>query len=162
MGPLGSVHRPALGRHHRAGIPAAAAKVLATSVDAVVPLQRHPPSVVLAASVAELAALGVLIATGAVAAMIGLVACSAALIAVVFTNTRRVLVITTKGNVILTASASGWPNGVDGPVESSLRLPAPAGMGVTMTVGATTWWIDRSSYRWLDRARSIQAAESRT
>jgi hypothetical protein len=76
---------------------------------------------------------------------------------VVVTNTRRVLVLTTKGNVILTASTTGWPNGVVGPAGESLRLPAPAGMGVTLTLGTTTWWIDRSSYRWLSRARSMQS-----
>jgi hypothetical protein len=111
---------------------------------------------VLASSIAELVALGVLIATGAVAAMVALLVCSAALVAVAFTNTRRVLVITPKGNVILSASTSGWPNGVVGPADRSVELPVPAGIGVPMTVGARTWWIDRSSYRWLNRARSLQ------
>jgi hypothetical protein len=149
-----------LGRHRRSGIPAAAAKVLGTSLEAVVPLQRHPPRLVLAASVAELMALGALITTGAAAAMAALVACSTVLLAVVFTNTRRVLVITTKGNVILTASTSGWPNGVVGPAEQSLQLPAPVGIGVPMTVGTSTWWVDRSSYYWLKRARSLHGAEA--
>src|SRR5580704_2230691 len=111
MRSMGSFHRPALGRHHRAGIPGAAAQVLATPVEVVVPLQRHSPRLVLAASLAELAAFGVLIGTGTVAAMVALFACSAVLLGVVFTNTRRVLVLTTKGNVILTASTTGWPNG---------------------------------------------------
>jgi hypothetical protein len=160
MRPLGSMHRPALGRHHRAGIPAAAAKVLATPVDVVVPLQRHSPRLVLAASLAELATFGILIGIGTVGAMIALFVCSAVLLGVVVTNTRRVLVLTSKGNVLLTASATGWPNGVVGPAGESLRLPAPAGMGVTLTVGSATWWIDRSSYRWLSRARSMQGADA--
>jgi hypothetical protein len=154
MRPMGWARRPAFGRHHRAGIPAAAAKVLGTSCDAIVPLQRHP-RMVLASSLAELVALGALIATGAVAAMVALLVCSAGLVAVAFTNTRRVLVITSKGNVILSASTSGWPNGVVGPADRSLELPAPTGIGVPMTVGTSTWWIDRSSFRWLNRARSL-------
>jgi hypothetical protein len=155
MRPMDWARRPAFGRHHRAGMPAAAAKVLGTSCDAIVPLQRHPPRMVLAFSLAELVALGALITTGAVAAMVALLVCSAGLVAVAFTNTRRVLVITTKGNVILSASTSGWPNGVVGPADRSLELPAPTGIGVAMTVGTSTWWIDRSSYRWLNRARSL-------
>jgi hypothetical protein len=86
--------------------------------------------------------------------------CSAGLLAVAFTNSRRVLVMTTKGNVILSASTTGWPNGVVGPADRSLQLPTPRGIGVPMTVGAGTWWIDRSSFRWLNRARSLHDSQT--
>jgi hypothetical protein len=160
MRPMGWARRPAFGRHHRAGIPAAAAKVLGTSCEVVVPVQRHPPCLVLASSLAELVALGALIATGALAAMVALLVCSAGLVAVAFTNTRRVLAITTKGNVILSASTSGWPNGVVGPADRSLQLPAPVGIGVQISLGTSIWWIDRSSYRWLNRARILHDVDA--
>ncbi len=150
--------RPAgrpLGRRRRGGIAAAAAKLLGTSVESALPLQRHPPWVVLTASVAELGALAVLIGTGSIAAGVLLLACSVLLVVVVVTNTRRVLVITAKGNVILTASTSGWPDGVVGPADPAIRLPEPAGLGVAVTIGGGRWWIDRSSYRSLRRARSL-------
>jgi hypothetical protein len=66
--------------------------------------------------------------------------------------------MTTKGNVLLTASTSGWPNGVVGPADRSLVLPRPSGLGVAVRLGTASWWIDRSSYRSLNRARSSQDA----
>jgi hypothetical protein len=145
-------------RHRRRDVPAAAARLLATSVDAAVPLQRHPPSLVLGVSLLELLAVGSLIATGSPVAMGLLLVCSVILLAVMFTNTRRVLAMTTKGNVLLTASTSGWPNGVVGPADRSLVLPRPSGLGVAVRLGTASWWIDRSSYRSLNRARSFQDA----
>jgi hypothetical protein len=130
--------------------------VLGTPVTVAVPLQRHRPETVLAASVAEIAGLAALVATGRLAAMAVLVALSTVLIVVAATNTRRVLVLTGKGNVVLAASLSGRPNGVVGPAPRRIEIPEPAGLGVRVGVGGGTWWVDRSAFRALRRARSAQ------
>jgi hypothetical protein len=134
--------------------------VLRTEVSAVVPLQRHPPTLVLGVSVAELIAAVALVATGSVVAFIALLAVSIALGFVVATNRRQVLVLTGKGNVILSASTTGWPNGVVGPADRRIELPEPKGLGVVVIVAGQPWWVDRSSYRWLAQARSVQEAEA--
>lgn len=143
----------------RLGFTGGASKLLGTTVAATVPLQRHNPAFVLAASLAELAALGALIVTGNVVAMLALVGVSILLVAVMVTNTRRVLALTGKGNVILSASLRGWPTGVVGPAPRDLDLPAPAGLGVRIDIAGETWWIDRSAYRFVRRAREIVAAD---
>ena len=76
----------------RLGLTGGASKLLGTTVASTVPLQRHKPSLVLAGSLAELAALAALIATGSLAAMLALVAFSIAL-AVVFSFTTVILAI---------------------------------------------------------------------
>jgi hypothetical protein len=145
------------GARRRAGLTAEAAKVLGTPVTVAVALQRRRPDTVLAASIAEIAGLAVLIATGRLAAMAVLVALSTILIVVAATNTRRVLVLTGKGNVVLAASLSGRPNGVIGPAPRRIELPEPTGLGVSVDVGGGKWWVDRSAFRALRRARSAQA-----
>jgi hypothetical protein len=144
----------------RAGLTAEAAKLLGTPVSAALPLQRHRPPVVLAASLAEIAGLVALIATGRLAAMLVLLVLSALLVVVAATNTRRVLVLTAKGNVLLAASISGRPEAVVGPVPRQLTIPEPAGSGVSLAIEGTTWWVDRSSFRLLRRARIVQAEVS--
>jgi hypothetical protein len=142
----------------RLGLIGGASKLLGTTVAAAVPLQRHNPALVLAASLAELAALGALIATGSLVAMSALVVVSILLVVVMVTNTRNVLALTGKGNVLLSASMRGWPAGVVGPAPRDLDLPAPAGLGVRISIAGESWWIDRSAYRLLRRAREIAAA----
>jgi hypothetical protein len=134
--------------------------VLRTEVSAVVPLQRHPPALVLGVSVAELIAAIALVATGSLVAFVALLLISVALGFVVATNRRQVLVLTGKGNVILSASMSGWPNGVIGPADRHIMLPEPKGLGMVVIVAGQPWWVDRSSYRWLAQARSVQEAEA--
>jgi hypothetical protein len=138
------------------GTAAAAAALLGTPVGAAVTLQRHHPGLVLGASLAELAALVSLIATGSLASFAVLVAASAALVGLVATNRRRVLAVTGMGTVILAASLTGWPNGVVGPAERDLELPEPSGLGVGITVGGRPWWVDRSSFASLRRARTMR------
>jgi hypothetical protein len=133
-----------------------AARLLGTPVSAAIPLQRHRPLVVLATSVAEIMALVGLIATGRLVAMGMLLVLSAVLVVVAATNTRRVLVMTTKGNVLLAASVTGRPEGIVGPVPRQVPLPEPVGSGVSVDIEGTTWWVDRSSYRLLRRARLVQ------
>jgi hypothetical protein len=144
----------------RLGFIGGASKLLGTSVSAVVPLQRHSPALVLAVSLAELAALVALIATGNLAVMLTLVGVSVVLVAVMFTNTRKVIALTGKGNVMLSASMKGWPTGVIGPAPRTLPLPEPAGLGVKVEVEGATWWIDRSSYRLLRRARAANRSDA--
>ena len=142
----------------RLGLTGSASKVLGTAVTATVPLQRHNPSLVLGVSLAELAAVAGLVATASLVAMITLVVVSVLLVVVMLTNTRSVIAVTAKGNVILSASLRGWPNGVIGPAPRQLDLPEPAGLGVRIDIEGASWWIDRSSYRLLRRARAIATA----
>jgi hypothetical protein len=146
------------GRRFRLGLSGAAAKLLGTTVDAAIPLQRHPPLVILVVSVAELLALAGLIITGSLIAMLILLAISAVVVILVATNKRQILVITRQGNILLSASHTAWPNGVVGPADRTL-LPEPKGVGVPFVVAGQTWWIDRSSYRSLTKARAVEAAE---
>jgi hypothetical protein len=141
------------------GTAAAATALLSTPVGAAVTLQRHHPGLVLGASLAELAALVWLIATGSLASFIVLVAASAALAGLVATNRRRVLAVTGMGTVILAASITGWPSGVVGPADRALELPEPSGLGARITVSGQAWWIDRSSFASLRRARAMGHAD---
>ncbi len=139
------------------GLQAGASKLLGTPVAAAIPLQRHPPAAVLVASLAEIGALAGLMATGSAAALAVLVAVSAVLVLIGATNTRRVLALTGMGNVVLAASVSGWPEGVVGPGPRDLDIPEPAGLGVRLDIAGTSWWVDRSSFRFVRRARLVQA-----
>jgi hypothetical protein len=142
----------------RLGLVGGAGTLLGTPVTAAVPLQRHQPALMLVASLAEVAALVALVATASLAALAFLVALSIILVVGLFTNTRRVIALTDKGNVILSASLSGWPNGVVGPGPHHLDLPEPHGVGVAVKLEQATWWVDRSSFRFLRRALAVQAA----
>jgi hypothetical protein len=144
----------------RLGLTGGASKLLGTTVAATVPLQRHNPSLVLAISLAELAALAALVVTGSLLAMSALVGVSILLVVVMVTNTREVLAVTGKGNVMLSASLRGWPTGVVGAAPRNLDLPAPVGLGVRVNIAGELWWIDRSAYRLLRRARDIAAADA--
>jgi hypothetical protein len=145
------------GRRRRLGITAGSAKVLGTSVEAAVPLQRHSPSLVLAVCTAELVTVAILIVTGSLAAFAAVIAMSVVLVLVVATNQRRILCLTRQGNVLLLASTTAWPIAVAGPVAEELRLPEPGGLGAAITLEGRTWWIDRSSYQSLANARTVQA-----
>ena len=150
---------PSRRRVRRRNGTAAAAALLGTPVGAAVTLQRHHPGLVLVASVAELATLAWLIGTGILASFVVLVATSAALATIAATNRRQILAVTAMGTVILAASITGRPNGIVGPAERTLELPAPAGLGARIRVGGRTWWIDRSSFRSLTRARAMQPGD---
>jgi hypothetical protein len=145
------------GRRRRLGVTAGCANLLGTSVDAAVPLQRHSPPLVLAVCAAELVAAAGLILTGSLGAFAAVVALSVVLVLVVATNQRRILCLTRQGNVLLLASTTAWPTAVSGPVEGQPLLPEPRGLGAAVTIDGRTWWIDRSSYQSLARARAVQA-----
>jgi hypothetical protein len=139
---------------------AGASKLLGTPVSAVVPLQRHHPGLVLAASAAELAAFVGLLVSGSLAMLIALIALSALLVGVGLTNTRAVLAVSAMGDVVLTASLSGWPTGVSRTTKNKVALPAPAGLGVKVELDGTSWWVDRSWFGLLRTARSIEATNA--
>jgi hypothetical protein len=113
---------------------------------------------VLLISLAELAALAALVITATLAAMAILVAVSVLLTAVAVTNKHQILVVTRQGNVLLSASSTGWPTGVIGPTDRQLVLPEPKGLGVPVVVSGRARWIDRASYQSLAQARSALAA----
>jgi hypothetical protein len=138
---------------------AGAAELLGVPVSAAVPLQRHNPRLVLAVSLAELAALAVLIATASLSALALLVAVSLALALVSATNQHRVLAITAHGHVALSASARGWPRAVVGPVPGDLELPDPRGVGQPVDIGGVRWWVDRSAFAQLRHARGLLEAD---
>ena len=154
----GSPRMPAARR--RLGPVAQAAKLLGTTVTAVVPLQRHSPALMLAAAVSELAALAGLVVTANLAALAVLVALSIVLVIGLATNTRMMIAFTDMGTVVLSASVGGWPNGVAGPGPRHLQLPEPHGVGVAVRLepDGRQWWVDRSSFRFLERARAVAAA----
>jgi hypothetical protein len=137
------------------GAAAGAAALVGVPVGAAVPLQRHHPGFVLGVSIAELAAVSWLIATASLASFTALLAMSALLGAVVATNSRRVLAMTGMGAVVLTATITGWPNGIVGPAERTLELPPPSGLGVRVRIAGREWWVDRSSFRSLRQARAM-------
>jgi hypothetical protein len=146
---------PRRGVRRRLGTAAGAAALLGTPVGAAVTLQRHHPGLVLGVSLLELAALAWLVGTGSVVSFAVLLAASAALATAVATNRRQVLAVTGMGTVVLTASITGWPNGIVGPAERALELPPPSGLGARVSIGGRTWWIDRSSFASLRRARTM-------
>src|SRR6266571_3808106 len=157
--PIASPSSPRMpAARRRLGLVGSAGKLLGTPVTAVVPLQRHQPALMLAASVAEVAALAALVATASLAALAVLVALAIILVVGLLTNTRRVIALTDQGNVVLSASLGGWPNGVVGPGPHHLELPEPHGVGVPVRLDSRTWWVDRSSFRFLRRALAVQAA----
>ncbi|HEX3541238.1 MAG TPA: hypothetical protein VHT75_12465, partial [Acidimicrobiales bacterium] len=157
IGWRGSASRYTPGGRRRVGILAAAGEALGSPVAAVVPLQRHRPSVVLAATVAELVAFVALIATANVAAFAGLIAVSVVLLVVGATNRRQVLALTPRGHVALAASIRGWPQAVAGPADRHMVLPEPVGLGQAVDLGGTRWWVDRSAFGFLRHARETLA-----
>jgi hypothetical protein len=141
----------------RLGITAQAGQLLGTTVTGVVPLQRHSPALMLVASLAEVATLVALVVTANLAALAALVALSLVMVVGLVTNTRQVIAFTDMGTVILSASLTGWPHGVVGPGPRHVDLPEPRGVGVALRLDATTWWVDRASFRLLEHARRVTA-----
>jgi len=146
-------------RRRRVGAGAAASEMLGIQVSTALPLQRHPPVVVLAISVAEIAALAFLILTGSIVGLALLVLVSLVLLIVDATNRHRVLAFTSQGHVALAASKKGQPRAVIGPLPGPLALPEPAGLGGPVQIDGVTWWVDRSAFRFLRDARELLQAD---
>jgi hypothetical protein len=124
-------------------------------VGVAVPIQRHPPALVLTLSLVELAAFVVLIATANLAALLLLAVAAAGLLVVAATNRHRILAITSSGVVLLVASAGGKPLAAIGPAPDDLALPDPAGVGAPVELAGSRWWVDRASFPRLRRAREL-------
>jgi hypothetical protein len=132
-----------------------AAELLGVPVDAAVPVQRRHPGVMLAASLAEVAAFVVLVVTASLGALAPLAAASLVLLGLSAANRHRILAITAHGNVALSASARGVPRAVVGPLPRDLALPEPAGIGQPVEIEGITWWVDRSHFGRLRHARAL-------
>ena len=124
-------------------------------VGVALPLQRHRPGLVLGACLAELAALASVILTAEPAAFAILALSAGVLVALATTNQRRVLAFTSTGVLVVVASAKGRPVAVAGSAPSPLDLPRPAGLGGAVELEGRTWWIDRSAFPRLRRARDL-------
>jgi hypothetical protein len=135
----------------------AAGDLLGTPVQVAVPLQRHHPALVLAMSLAEVAALAGAILTGGAGALLALVALAAVVVAMGATNSHRVLALTSSGPLVLTASVRGRPQGVVGPAPADLTLPIPTGLGASLVLADRTWWVERAAFPRLERARQLLA-----
>jgi hypothetical protein len=120
-----------------------------------VPIQRHPPALVLGLSLVEVAAFVALIATANLAALILVAAAAIGLLLLGATNRHRVLAITSSGVVLLVASAGGKPLAAIGPAPDDLALPDPAGVGAPVELAGGRWWVDRASFPRLRRAREL-------
>ena len=140
-------------RDPRVGPTARAGQIVGRPVTVAVPLQHHPPGRVLASCAAELACFAVLVLTGSLAALAAVAAVAALLFGLAATNRRRLLAVTRLGSVELDATLRGKPTTVIGPAPDALVLPAPHGVGVPVELADGRWWVDRSHYPRLRRAR---------
>ena len=145
-------------RIRRRAITASTSEALGSPVAVAVPLQRHPPQLILVACGLELAALAALGLTGSLAAFAALCACAAGLVALGATNRRRILALTSAGPVVLDATLRREPVASRGPAPPRLALPAPTGVGCPVQLDDGRWWVDRSDYARLRRAREVMAA----
>jgi len=140
-------------RDPRAGATTRAAELLGTPVAVAVPLQRHAPRTVLAWCAAELASFALLVLTGSLAALAAVGVVGAVLLALAATNRRRVLAVTRMGVVLLSATLRGHAVSPEGPGPEDLALPPPRGVGAPVELADGRWWVDRSAYPRLRRAR---------
>jgi hypothetical protein len=144
-------------RRHRA-LTAAVSEVLRMPVGIALPLQRRRPDLIFATCVAELVALGALIVTASTPAAVLLAVLAAGLLGLGAANDRRILAVTSTGVVVLAASSRGRPVAMIDTAAADLVLPAPAGLGVPVTLRGKTWWVDRSGFARLERARELVRA----
>jgi hypothetical protein len=147
-------------RRPKRGATALATEVLGVPVGVAVPIQRHAPHHVLTWCGVELAALALLILTGWFAALVGLAAAGLALLALAATNRRRLLAVTRSQVVVLSAGLRGRPVAAIGPAPERLVLPPPRGVGVAVQLDDGRWWVDRSAYARLRRARELGPART--
>jgi hypothetical protein len=159
MRPFNPLQRRTPGRKRRLGVLAGAAKLLGVPVQAVVPVQRLQPRLVLAMALAELAAVAVLIASASLAAFVALVVLSLALLLVSAANRHLLIAFTSQGNVALSTSRKGWPRAVVGPLPRHVDLPQPEGLGGPVQLDGATWWVDRSAFRFLRHAQAVRQRE---
>jgi hypothetical protein len=148
-----------ISRSRRRHLTASVAALLGEPVGVAVPLQRRRPSVIFAAGAAEIAALLALIVTAQTAAGVLLAILAVAVIGLAVANSRRILAITSRGVVILAASSRGRPVAMIDVAPEGLQLPPPTGLGVPVVLRGQIWWVDRSGFPRLRRARELLRAD---
>jgi hypothetical protein len=149
-------------RRHRGALNAAVGEMLGLPVAIAVPLQRRRPAWIFTACLAELAALAALIVTGSNTALVLLALVAVGLLGLSATNAHRILAITSNGVVVLVASPRGRPQAMVDTAPRDLALPVPAGLGVALTLRGQTWWVDRSGFPRLERARQLLQPNAET
>ncbi len=127
-----------------------------------VPVQRHAPHHVLVWCGIELGAFALLALTGSVIALIAVGSAGTALLVLAATNRRRVLAVTRSDVVVLRATLRGRPVALLGPAPSAVELPEPRGVGAALELDDGRWWVDRSTYPRLRRARELCAHRAPT
>lgn len=134
------------------------AQLLGVAVSVAVPVQRVDPRVVLAVSAVEIVAFAVAVLTFAAAAWVVTALAGITLIGLRLADRRHILAVTRDGVVEVAATAAGRPLAAVGTGPARLTFPAPAGVGVPIMVGPNRWWIDRSEFARLRRARELDGA----
>jgi hypothetical protein len=128
-------------------------QVLGRPVGVALPVQRHSPKMVLFVCAAELAAVAGFIATASPAALAAIVVVAVALLALAATNRKRVLAVTSDGVAVTAASVRGRPLVEIG--TATVDFPPPSGAGVPVVIDGTRWWVDRTAFARLARAREL-------
>ncbi|HEY2429567.1 MAG TPA: hypothetical protein VGI06_11605 [Acidimicrobiales bacterium] len=105
----------------------------------------------------ELASFSLVALTGSLVAVAVMVVCMAALLALAATNHKRVLAVTRSEVVVMAADKRGRPLAATGPA-TAVTFPEPRGVGVPIQLEDGRWWIDRTHYARLRRARELSAA----
>ncbi len=132
-----------------------AGEVLGTTVDAAVPLHSHHPALVLGTGTAEILLFVVLVLTGSVVVLAGLVVAVTAYVAFHLTDRRAVLARTAQGDVLLAAGRNGRPRSVLQPLPT-MALPPASGVAAPVEAGGRRWWVDRSAYPLLRQAAALR------
>jgi hypothetical protein len=128
-------------------------------VGVAVPLQRHPPALMTVVWLAELGAFAAFVALDQIAAFAVLALIAGAVVGLAATNRKRVLAVGRDGVFLLSASRLGRPTKLLGPAPKDLTLPVPAGLGTGVQLGPDRWWVDRSAFPRLVRARALLEAD---
>ena len=145
-------------RRHRRHLTATVAQLLGVAVSVAVPVQRVDPRVVLAVSAVEIAAFAAAVLTFSPIAWVITALAGVALVGVRLADRRHILAVTPHGVVEVAATAAGRPLAAVGTGPARLTFPAPSGVGVPIMVGPQRWWIDRSEFARLRRARELDGA----
>ena len=133
----------------------AVSEVLGTPVSIAVPLQRRDPRIVLGACAVQLGTFTVALITLSEVAFVLTALAAIALVGVRASDQRRVIALTTSGTVIVSASLAGKPLAAVGSGPRAFALPAATGLGAPVRLGDRTWWVDRTEYPRLRRAREL-------
>jgi hypothetical protein len=76
------------------------------------------------------------------------------------TNQHRVLAVSGGELVVMAASLRGRPLAPIGTAPAALELPEPRGVGAPVILADGCWWVDRSAYGRLRRARELRTRQA--